>query len=57
MGESHDCSWAARGCVKSVFLVVFSYVSKAAVKIGRKLGEEEEEEVEAVGAGCDMGVG
>ena len=44
--------------MKSFFLVVFSYVSKAAVKIGRKLGEEEEEEEEeAVGAGCDMGVG
>ena len=38
-------------------MVTFSYVSKAAVKIGRKLGEEEEEEEEAVGAGCDMGVG
>ena len=35
--------------------MVFSYVPKAAVKIGRKLEEEDEEK--AVGAAWDMGVG
>ncbi len=38
-GESQDCSWTARGWVRSFFFVVFSYVSKAAVKIGKKLEE------------------
>ena len=52
--ESQDCSRAARGWVGSFFFVVFSYVSKAAVKIGRKLDEEDEE---AVGEVWDMGVG
>ena len=40
--------------MRSFFFVVFSYVSKAAVKIGRKLEEEEEEEETAVGAAWDM---
>lgn len=52
--ESQDCSRAARGWVRSFFLVVFSYVSKAAVKIGRKVDEEDEEE--AVGTSWDMGI-
>ena len=43
-GESQDCSWAARGWVRSLVFVLFSYASKAALKINWKLEEEEEEE-------------
>ena len=48
MGESHDCSWAVRGWVRSFFFVVFLYVSKVAVKMGRKLEEEDDEKVVGV---------
>jgi len=53
-GESQDCSWTARGWVRSFFFVVFSYVSRAAVKIGKKLEEEGEEK--AAGAAWDMSI-
>jgi len=33
----------ARGWVRSLYFVVFSYVSKVALKTGRKLEEGEEE--------------
>jgi hypothetical protein len=42
VGESQDCNWAARGCVRSLVFVFFSYASKAALKTERKLEEEEE---------------
>ena len=44
LGESHDCSWLAIGCVRSLFFVFFSYASKAALKTDRKLDEEDEDE-------------
>jgi hypothetical protein len=50
MGDPHDCSWTARGWVKSLFFVVFSYVSKAALKTVRKLEDGEEEEGAVGGA-------
>ena len=50
-GESQDWNWAARGCVRSLVFVFFSYTSKAALRTDRKLEEEEEEpeEEEALG--------
>jgi hypothetical protein len=56
-GESQDCSWAARGWVRSLVFVLFSYASKAALKTNWKLEEEEEEEEEeedAMGRSWDM---
>jgi hypothetical protein len=47
VGESQDCSWAARGCVRSLFFVFFSYASKAALRTDWKLELEEEEEEDA----------
>jgi len=44
VGESQDCSWAARGWVRSLHFVFFSYASKAALRTYWKLLEEEEEE-------------
>jgi hypothetical protein len=41
VGESQDCNWAARGWVRSLFFVVFSYASKAALKIDRKSADED----------------
>jgi len=40
----------ARGWVRSLYFVVFSYVSKAALKTGKKLeeGEEDDDAVAAV---------
>jgi hypothetical protein len=52
VGESQDWSWAARGCVRSLFFVLFSYSSKAALKRDWKL----EKEVEGVGRTWDMEV-
>ena len=52
VGESQDCNRAARGCVRSLFFVFFSYTSKAALRTDWKLEveeEEEEEEEEALG--------
>ena len=46
VGESQDWNWAARGCVRSLVFVFFSYTSKAALRTDRKLEEEEEEEPE-----------
>jgi hypothetical protein len=40
-GELQDCSWVARGWVRSLFFVVFSYASIAALNMDRKLEEEE----------------
>ena len=51
-GESQDCSWAARGCVRSLLFVLFSYASKAALRTNWKLEEEEEED--AMGGFWDM---
>ena len=51
-GESQDCSWAARGCVRSLLFVLFSYASKAALRTNWKLEEEEEEE-DAIGGFWD----
>ena len=51
-GESQDCSWAARGCVRSLLFVLFSYASKAALRTNWKLEEEEEED--AMGGFRDM---
>jgi hypothetical protein len=42
----------AKGWVSSLFFVVLSYVSKAALKIGRKLEDEEE----VTGAALDIGL-
>jgi hypothetical protein len=53
VGESQDCSWAARGWEKSLHFVFFSYASRAALKTDWKLEEEEEEE-EAMGWTWDM---
>ena len=53
MGESQDCNWVARGWVSSLFFVVFSYVSRAALKTEKKLEEEGEE---AMGAALDIGL-
>ena len=53
MGESQDCNWVARGWVSSLFFVVFSYVSKAALKVDKKLEGEGEE---AMGAALDIGL-
>ena len=39
-GELQDCSRAARGCVRSLLFVFFSYASKAVLKTDRKLEEE-----------------
>ena len=44
-GESQDWSWAASGCVRSLFFVLVSYRSTAALKIDWKLDEEEVEGV------------
>ena len=44
-GESHDWSWAASGCVRSLFFVLVSYRSTAALKIDWKLDREEFEGV------------
>jgi len=44
-GESQDWSWAASGCVRSLFFVLASYRSTAALKIDWKLDEEEVEGV------------
>ena len=52
-GESQDCSWAARGWVRSLVFVLFSYASKAALKINWKLEEKEEEE-DAMGRFWDI---
>ena len=49
-GESQDCSWAARGCVRSLLFVLFSYASKAALRTNWKLEEEED----AMGGFWDM---
>ena len=48
--ESQDCNWVARECVRSLYFVVFSYVSKAALKMGTKLegGRESDDVVAAV---------
>ena len=57
VGESQDCSWAARGCVRSLVSVFFSYDSKAALKTDRKMDEEDEDEdedEEALGGVWDM---
>ena len=32
VGELQDCNWAAKGCVRSLVFVLFSYASKAALK-------------------------
>ena len=49
-GESQDCSWAARGWVRRLFFVLFSYACKAALKADWKLEEGgEEEEEDAIG--------
>ena len=48
VGESQDCNWAARGWVRSLVFVFFSYASNATLRTDRKLEEEEEEE-EAIG--------
>lgn len=42
-GELQDCNWVARGWVTSLFFVVFSYVSKAALKTDWKSADEDEE--------------
>jgi len=44
-GESQDWSWAASGCVRSLFFVFVSYRSTAALKIDWKLDREEVEGV------------
>ncbi len=36
LGESQDCSWAARGWEAMSFFVCFLYASKAALKIVSK---------------------
>ena len=50
-GESQDCSWAARGCVRSLLFVLFSYASKAALRTNWMLEEGEED---AMGGFLDM---
>jgi hypothetical protein len=54
VGESQDCSWAARGWVRSLFLVLFWYLSKAVLKTNWKF--EVGVEVEGVGATWDIGL-
>jgi len=44
-GESQDWSWAASGCVRSLFFVLVSYRSTAALKMDWKLDREEVEGV------------
>jgi len=44
-GESQDWSWAASGCVRSLFFVLVSYRSTAALKVDWKLDREEVEVV------------
>lgn len=41
LGELQACSRAASGCVWRPFLVFFSYASKAALKMDRKLEKDE----------------
>ena len=41
VGESQDCSWAARGWARSLLFVAFSYASNAALNMDWKLDEEE----------------
>ena len=41
VGESQDCNWAARGCVRRLHFVFFSYASKAASRTNWKLEEVE----------------
>jgi len=53
-GESQDCNWVARGWVRSLFFVVFSYASKAALKTDWKSVDEDEDEDGAAGAVWDM---
>ncbi len=43
-GVSQDCSWVARGCVRSLLFVFFSYTSKAALRIDWELGDEDDED-------------
>jgi hypothetical protein len=43
VGESQDWNWAARGWVRSLVFVFFSYASKAALRTDWKLEPEEEE--------------
>jgi hypothetical protein len=50
VGESQDCSWVTRGWSRSLFFVVFSYASNAALKMDWKLEEDEE----AVGGDWDI---
>ena len=52
-GESQDWSWAASGCVRSLFFVLVSYRSTAALKIDWKFDREE---VEGVFGTCDWDI-
>ena len=54
-GESQDCSWVARGWVRRLFFVLFSYACKAALKTDWKLEEGgEEDEEDAIGGTWDI---
>ena len=46
--ESHDCIWAASGCVRRSFLVCFWYDLSAAWKIAWKRDSEEDADVDGV---------
>lgn len=50
-GLSQDWIWAASGCVRSLFLVLFSYLSNATLRTDWNV----EEEVEGVGDTWDIG--
>ena len=45
MGDLQDCSWVARGWVRSLFFVLFSYASRAVLKTDWKWREDSEEDV------------
>jgi hypothetical protein len=48
LGESQDCSRAARGWSRSLFLVLLLYDCKEASKIDWKLDEPEDEDEEVI---------
>jgi hypothetical protein len=52
-GESQDWSWVASGCVRSLFFVLVSYRSTAALNIDWKLDREE---VDGVFGAWDIGL-
>jgi len=49
LGELQEFNWAASGCARRSFFVCFSYNFRAALIMGWKLDEEEEEDPRGLG--------